>query len=98
MLGQNQDNDGFISLDKEDYPEIYPQRDDGEIYPDKRVEQVNPYADFNAYPAADINSGVLADYLSGGERILWSGKGKMSREPVFLINPITNSCGLLLPC
>ena len=89
MLGQNQDNDGFISLDKEDYPEIYPQRDDGEIYPqkddgeiypDKRVEQVNPYADFNAYPAADINSGVLADYLSGGERILWSGKGKMSRE------------------
>lgn len=77
MLGQNQDNDGFISLDKEDYPEIYPQKDDGEIYPDKRVEKVNPYADVNYYPAAYEGGGGHADYLSGGERILWSGKGKM---------------------
>lgn len=87
MFGKNRDDDGFISLDKEDYPEIYPQkddgeiypqRDDGEIYPDKRVEQVNPYADFNTLPAEYNGSGVLADYLSGGERILWSGQGRMS--------------------
>ncbi|MGN1102386.1 MAG: hypothetical protein ACI4RG_09350 [Huintestinicola sp.] len=78
MFGQNKDDDGFISLDKEDYPEIYPGKDDGEIYPDKRVEPVNPYADFSAYPAAYEGDGALADYLFGDERILWSGKGSMS--------------------